>query len=112
MLRRVGSVLVLFIFSCASGSSPLNDYVSGIIITRRDSGGGGISVLINGKVAGRVPPLGRWGLKLRNGRYLLSFEHRGMRSPQFDCYIQGNRVEYDVWAYENTEPTARRANAP
>jgi hypothetical protein len=96
--------IAFLLSSCTSDPNPIVSRAPGIIITRRDNLAGKISVIIDGKNTAKISPSGKWGVYLHNARYTIALEYRKMRSNQMVFYIQGNRIEFDVWAYENSEP--------
>jgi hypothetical protein len=98
--------------SCASGPDPITQLsIPAVIVTRKDPLDGGVTVYLDGKSQGRIPPAGRWAKKLYNAVHTVSVEYRGMRSRQLNFVIRNSRVEFDIWAFENTEPTIQQRGA-
>ena len=113
--KRTPLLIIVLVFSlaasCSAGPDPvIDDRVPAVLLTRRDTLDGIISVYIDGKAVGKVPPIGRWGYRLKNGVHTISLEYRGMKTNQLDFEIHParKRVEYDVWAFFNTQPNIQR----
>jgi hypothetical protein len=98
--------------SCASGPDPITELsIPAVIVTRKDPLDGGVTVYLDGKSHGRIPPAGRWAKRLYNAVHTISVEYRGMRSRQLNFVIHNSRVEFDIWAFENSEPTIQQRGA-
>ncbi|MDR2510561.1 MAG: hypothetical protein LBC77_07960 [Spirochaetaceae bacterium] len=103
------SVLSLLSAACASGGrDAINDPGTAVIVTRRDILDGDVRVLVDGKNAGKIGPIGRFGYKLRNGRHTIAVEYKKLRSRQMSFEVNSNKVEFDIWVFQNTEPNIQQ----
>ncbi|GHU24518.1 hypothetical protein FACS1894172_06510 [Spirochaetia bacterium] len=103
-----GSVLLLFLFSCASQPGILEDTSrSGVIVTRVDTGKQKISIFIDGKAAvyrdaggehKEIAPGAMAGYALSNGTHsIYAYNSNNIRSTVINFTINNDRHYFSVW---------------
>lgn len=94
--------------SCGNSAQILADSkIPAVIVTRADGLTSKIEVYVDGEKAGSIGKGGKFGKRLMNGRHTVSVENDGTRSRVLDFYIQNNRQNFSVTAFENSGPTIR-----
>ncbi|MDR3301032.1 MAG: hypothetical protein LBT01_00685 [Spirochaetaceae bacterium] len=100
--------LAIMLISCGGGAQVVSDTtIPGVIVTRSDGLTTKIEVYVDGERTGTLAKGGKFGQKLMNGRHTVSVVHQGIRSRVLDFYIQSNRQNFSVTAFEGSGPTIR-----
>lgn len=96
------------IIACGASAQVIADSsIPAVIVTRADGLTSKIEVYIDGEKSGSIGKGGKYGQRLMNGRHTVSVVNNDIRSRVLDFYIQNNRQNFSVTAYENTGPTIR-----
>ncbi|MDR2481026.1 MAG: hypothetical protein LBD07_01870 [Spirochaetaceae bacterium] len=113
MLKKLPFIAVLSLFfvfllsDCSSaGGGDLfeNSNISAVIVTRIDGLSGSMYVFVDGRKRGKLPPGGKFGWRLSNGRHSVSVTYGKKRSQVVDFMIFNNRQNFKASSYFAGDP--------